>query len=477
MTEPTAARRTRIRSVARIVGRIVGGLAGLGLAGAAVLGSTLPLPTIVGAADPVTVVPEAADLLQVCAGPLLLAGGGETASTASPVGSEVVTRDVVGGDESSQRPPSSGGLASGGSAGLVLRLPVDGDDSSLGAAQSQTAGSADLAGFAAADCIEPGNDQWLLGGSTITGRSSLLVLSNPDEVDAVVDLDILAETGAVNVAGMDGIVIGAGTQQVLPLAAFAPGAEALAVHVTSRGGQIAASLQQSTVRVLEAGGADITQTGAAPAMEQIITGLRIAGGERVQERSGEADWADLASVVRVVVPGELPANVAIEVLPAGGSSDSAEPAVEAEVQPGEAADLVLPGLVDGTYALRISADQPIAAAARSAVLAEDGATDFAWLAASAALGDDTVVVVPEGPSSQLTLANPDEIERLVRVDGEERTVPAGGSLAIAVDGGASLRLEGAEGLRAGVSFVSGTQIAAFPVEAPAPVAGTVRIRP
>ncbi|GMA27987.1 hypothetical protein GCM10025874_12400 [Arenivirga flava] len=109
MTEPSGDRRTRIRSVARVGGRILGGVAGLGIAGAAVLGGALPLPSVTGAAEPVVVVPEAADLLQVCAGPLLLAGGGETASTASAVGSEQVVRDVQGGEEEAVRPPSSGG--------------------------------------------------------------------------------------------------------------------------------------------------------------------------------------------------------------------------------------------------------------------------------------------------------------------------------------------------------------------------------
>lgn len=477
MTEPGGERRTRIRSVARIGGRVLGGIAGLGVAGAAVLGSALPLPSVTGAADPVTIVPEAADLLQVCAGPLLLAGGGETASTASAVGAEQVVRDVQGGDETSERPPSSGGLVAGASAGLVLRLPVVDESTALGAAQSQTAAGEDVAGFAAADCIEPGNDQWLLGGATITGRSSLIVLSNPDEVDAVVDLDVLTEAGAVNVAGMDGIVVPSGTQQVLPLAAFAPGAEALAVHVTSRGGQIAASLQQSTVRVLEAGGADITGGGAAPALEQVVAGLRVSGGERVQERSGEPDWADLAAVVRVVVPGETPANVEIAVLPAAGSGADAEPIVQAEVPVGEVGDVVLPGLVDGTYTLRITSDQPIVAAARSAVLAEDGAADFAWQAASAPLGDVSAVVVPDGPSPQLVLANPGPDERTVLVDDEERAVPGGGSTVVAVEAGSTVRLADAEGLRAGVSFADAARIAAFPVEAPSPVAGSIRIRP
>lgn len=477
MTEPSGDRRTRIRSVARIGGRILGGVAGLGIAGAAVLGGALPLPTVTGAVEPVTVVPEAADLLQVCAGPLLLAGGGETASTASAIGSEQVVRDVQGGDETSERPPSSGGLVDGASAGLVLRLPVVDESTGLGAAQSQTAAGEDVAGFAAADCIEPGNDQWLLGGATTTGRSSLLVLSNPDEVEAVVDLDVLTETGAVNVAGMDGIMVPPGTQQVLPLAAFAPGAEALAVHVTSRGGQIAASLQQSTVRVLEAGGADITGGGAAPALEQVVAGLRVTGGERVQERSGEPDWADLAAVVRVVVPGETPANVEIAVLPAAGSSADAEPIVQAEVPVGEVGDLVLPGLVDGTYTLRITSDQPVVAAARSAVLAEDGAADFAWQAASSPLGDESAVVVPDGPSPQLVLANPGTDERTVLVDGEEVAVAGGGSSVLGVDAGSTVRLADAEGLRAGVSFADAARIAAFPVEAPSPVAGSIRIRP
>ena len=50
-------------------------------------------------------------------------------------------------------------------------------------------------------------------------------------------------------------------------------------------------------------------------------------------------------------------------------------------------DLVLPVLVDGAYALSVAADQPIVAAGRSAVLDDEEASDFGWLAAAPALGD------------------------------------------------------------------------------------------
>ena len=145
----------------------------------------------------------------------------------------------------------------------------------------------DYTGFAAAACAEPSGSIWLVGGSTAVGRTTLLTLANPSPVDATVGSHHPeSETARSSAPGMSGIEVQAGAQRVISLAGFAPDVASPVVHVDARGGQVVASLQQSIVRGLDAGGVDLVDAGADPATHLVIPGVRILRRGRRQQGPG-----------------------------------------------------------------------------------------------------------------------------------------------------------------------------------------------
>nr|BFF13369.1 hypothetical protein GCM10025699_46720 [Microbacterium flavescens] len=186
------------RSIASTTGRIVVGVVGIAVGAAVVAAATvLPLPTLETTPAGQVVTPVPLDPQRVCGGSVLRLSDaeGQQATTASAVGAaDVVTssstdaevaQTLVGADGSSSDPQ-------------LVTAPTDGADVPLVAgAQSQSVSSDDLVGFVSAPCAEPTSSTWLVGGSTETGRVSLITLVNPSDVNSTVDLDISAENGPV----------------------------------------------------------------------------------------------------------------------------------------------------------------------------------------------------------------------------------------------------------------------------------------
>ncbi|RII97134.1 hypothetical protein DZF97_17335, partial [Clavibacter nebraskensis] len=152
--------------------------------------------------------------------------------------------------------PEVQGAASSAPSVLAVVGAVDDAPTDLAGAASEIVTEADLAGLAATSCSEATADAWLVGGATTTGRTTFVVLDNPSGVSSTVDLAITGEDGAVSAPGASGISVPAGGRRVLSLAGLAPDLSSPAVHVQSRGGQVVARLEQSTVRGLLAGGVD-----------------------------------------------------------------------------------------------------------------------------------------------------------------------------------------------------------------------------
>ncbi len=218
----------------------------------------------------VQVVPVAADQLRVCPGSVLRLGdeSGENADTPIAIGVPSVRADAIGASLDQQPDQCQSDASTGGTSAApqVLRIQP-GDGAAIAGAQSQVVEARDFVGFAAAACSEPSGSIWLAGGSMAVGRTSILTLTNPTAVGALVTLTILGEKGPVEAPGMNGIDVPAGSQRVLSLAGFAPGLVSPVVHVEARGGQVTASLQQSIVRGLDAVGVDLVDAAPDPATD------------------------------------------------------------------------------------------------------------------------------------------------------------------------------------------------------------------
>ena len=472
------------RGAALASARAVGGAIGVGVGVVAVLVAVfVPLPAIQSSPASVTVTPEPTAQQLVCAGSLLRLGNasGEDATTATSLGGADVSYAATAG-----QPGTTELENSNGSPDIVSVPPAaSGDAVALVAgSQSQLLENSDFAGFAAADCAAASTEAWLVGGSTITGRTTLLTLANPSDVQSTVAISIYDDGGKIDAPGSTGIVVPARGQRVLSLAGFAPETSSPVVHITSKGGQIVANLQQSISRGLEPGGVEIVGSTALPATTQVIPGLAVLGSVAVEERLGQDDSADFRTVLRILVPGEDATDATITVVPETGKA--AGSSFDLRLKAGLVTEVPIEGLTDGRYSVTATADEPIVAglrvstahSARPAV----GDTDFAWLAAPPVLTRSAVFTAAVGPRPALNLANaadtPVDVTVTV-IGGTEQvvTVPAGGATVVALAEKSSYQLDSASPVSAMVTYNGVGQSAGFPVREPLSTSGAITIYP
>ena len=466
------------RTALRATRRVAVGLGGLAVAAAVVAGATvLPVPTLDATPAGRLVEPVPVDQLRVCPGSVLRLSDqdGAAATSSSTVGEADVTSsassgrveasDLQGADGTSSRPQA-------------LTAPVEGDGVPLvSGSQAQFVEEGDLYGFASAPCSEPTSSTWLVGGSTQTGRVTLVTLANPSDVNSTVDLGIVAEQGEVQGPGIDGIVVAPRSQKVVPLSGFATGLSSPVVHVTSRGGQIVANLQESIVRTLQPGGADIVSASAGPSRTAVVPGIVVQGGELIESVVEPDGAGDASSVVRLFVPGDEAADVSVALADAAGSGAAFDVRVEA----GRVTDVPVDGLPDGRYTATVRASVPVVAGARTSTATAEGLVDVAWAPSAPALTGDAQVSVAEAGGALLSIVNPGEASASATVvrGGAESVVEVapGATEEVEVSPGETLTLRDVEGLRASVSYAAPGRIATWAVASPLPASTPVVVHP
>ncbi|GAA1513657.1 DUF5719 family protein [Agromyces terreus] len=476
------------RRIIRTGVRVVVALAVAAVA-VAVVGAAAVLPWPEHRVDPgeVVVAPEEAIQQRVCPGPLLSIGDDADAATelesfgsasvisaSSPEDAEI--------EKTSLEAPENARADEHGAPVVLESQPGAVDPGMLAGAQSQTARTDLLGGFAAASCSEATSESWLVAGSTTLGRSSLILLANPTDVAATVDVRVSGESGPVEARSALGITVAPRSQRVLSLAGLAPNVASPVVHITSTGGAIAASLEQSAIAGLAPAGIELTGPTAAPGASLVIPGIVIGGESGVHADDDHAE-GDAFPAVRLLAPGDDRVEVSIGIAEVGGGDGDS---IDVDLQPGAVSDIPLGELAAGTYTLRIEADGPVVAAARATVGSAESATDaeapadLAWFVAAQPLPETAVVAVASGPSATLQLAvgKDGSREASVTVDGRTRTVevPASGAVSVPVRGRV-VELEGVEGVSAAVTYRSATALAAFAVQPPGPLDTPIRVYP
>lgn len=473
------------KGLARIGIRAVGGLIGVGIAVVAVAGATLlPLPDFAIAVPAQTVTPVPADQQRVCPGPLLqLAADAGAASRPSAVGAPAFSARADGADVRTTQLKPDADTSSSDEAPLLAAVSTPQGSTApplFAAAQLQTAAADDLAGLAAAACAEPSADTWLVAGSTSLGQTSLVLLTNPSEVDATVDLSIYSETGPVSAPGAAGIVVPAGSQKVVPLSGLAPSASAPVVRVQTSGGQVVASLQQSYEQGIQPRGAEIAGATGAAGRQQIIPGVTIASMAAIAgAQSSEGVGVDFP-VVRLLAPGDKDAQVTIGAV--GETGTAAGDSYATTIKAGTVAEVPLNRLKDGNYTVTINSSVPVVAAARTTVIGAK-TRDFSWFASSPVLQKSLLAVVPTGATATLHFSNAEDADRTISIEG----LSGGGKptkLVVPAEGGANLRVgangyrvTGADGLRGSISFSGDGRASSFALTPPGPLAAPIEVYP
>ncbi|SIT88862.1 DUF5719 family protein [Microbacterium sp. RU33B] len=426
---------------------------------AVVTAVSLPWPVVERAPLSIQATPEPGDTIAVCDGPLLALGRqSQAAAELSLAASATVTAGVAeGASAATESRLESPNVTNADPVPVFTAAPEDGVRSDVAASSSASVRSDDLAGFAASACRPPLLESWLVGGAGTTGAADLVVLSNPGDVPAAVQLTLFGAQGESTPAG-GSIVIAPRTQRVLPLAGIAFGEDSPVIRVTATGGPVQASLQTSITRTLVPGGVDQSGALAAPTRTVVITGI---------DAAARAETDDATSLLRLLSPS-ADTTASVTVIPVGSTTPIGEPST-IPLTAGSPVEVDL-GLRDaGRYTVVVAADQPVVAAAWQATGLGEG-DDFAWYTPSDEIAVPTLFATPAGAPPRVTLANTADVDAAVRIattDGSfstEVAVAAGSSVDVPLPSrGVYLLDPGATTVRAAVSFASAGALAGFPV--------------
>jgi len=435
-------------------------VAGSAVAAAVVVGTVAgiaaPWPTLTATPVRVEATPAASDTVLACDGPLLALG--RTAEQAGAL-SAAAAQQVVSGPAGSQAATGAltGSTPDGSGDATALRAqPIDGAPAPLAAAGSATATSADLIGFAASACRPPLPESWLVAGASTTGANDLVVLGNPGDVPATVQLSVYGAQGVSTPPGGSDIVVPAGGQRVVPLAGLLLGEESPVVRVVASGAPVHASMQTSLTRLLLPGGVDQVAPAAQADTRVVFPGVQIltSGG------------SEAGTVLRLLSPGaNATATVTLTPVAAGAVAGTAR---QVPLEAGKPTSLDLSGVDAGAYTIDVTADQPVVGGVWSTTGFGEGA-DFAWYSPSPTIAVPSTVAVAAGAGAALVLTtDPGSGERtatLTPVEGGDPitlVVPDGGSVSLAVAAGV-YTLDPGGAVRAALTYTSTGALAAYPL--------------
>lgn len=235
----------------------------------------------------------------------------------------------------------------------------------LVAEQSGLLQRSDLRGLATAPCTAPEREHWFVGASGEVGRRGRLVLANPTDVAAVVDLTLWDESGPIDAPATRDIGVPARSQQVILLDALAPESVSVGVHVRASQGRVSAAVEVRESDGDSGAGMSFLPAAVAPSERVVVPGVP-SHGERT---------------LRILAPGDTDAIVSLQALGADGAFTPAGLEVTT-VRAGTAVDVPLDALGDTSGGLVLDSDQPITAAVRVVDRPSDDESDVAFTAAA-----------------------------------------------------------------------------------------------
>ena len=204
-------------------------------------------------------------------------------------------------------------------------------------------------GMASTACAPAAAEFWFVGGGAIAGRQTRIVLVNPDDTAAVVDVLIHGPNGVIDAPAGRGLVVKGQDRLVARLDVLAPGVTATAVQVLARTGRIGASVDDEQRVGLTTVGTDWIPQAAAPATRVYVPGIVSGDGARV---------------LSVVAPGEDDAIVNIRLITPEGTFTPTERS-RLDVSAGSVVTIDMSPVLDKQpVTLELTSDQPIVAGLR-----------------------------------------------------------------------------------------------------------------
>ncbi len=309
----------------------------------------------------------------------------------------------------------------------------------LTANQLQLLAAPSVNGLIGATCQRPSSDLWLVGGDTSTGREALLILSNSTKVDSTVELQLLSSNGFASVPGLTAISVPSRQSVIVPINGLLPKASTFSVHVSARGGALAAWIQQKTVRGLRSSGVDLIAPTVSAAKELVIPGFLVRGSKFASTLIARGEqYADITNTLRISNSGNKSATILAKIT--GANNKTFGTVIQTEVAAKSSVDLAITGIEDGDYAVFISSNQPVRAGAKLNRSSPTGKprTEFAWLPAIEPTQGDRFMAIPNVGISKLAIANPTDKPISVKINdgtGGSFTLRPGALVTVRVAGG------------------------------------------
>ena len=278
-------------------------------------------------------------------------------------------------------------------------------------------------GAAALVCPAPAVETWFVGGATVVGATSELVLVNVEDTPAVVDVRVWTAGGPADRRPGRGTAVPARTRVVVPLDRLAPDRDLLAVHVDAVRGRVASALRVTRADGRTPLGTDWVPQAQPPAGEQVVAGLAAGPGSRT---------------ALVTNPGEDDAVVRLE-LATGDGTYVPEGAGAVLVPAGTSVAVDLSAQLSATpAALRVVSDGPPVLAGAVLVDGAGTARDAAWAAAVPVL-DAAAVLADVDPDRDVLLLSALDGDATVALGGGRLDVPSGTTVAVPLTAGGTLR--------------------------------------
>ncbi|MEZ5117161.1 MAG: DUF5719 family protein [Candidatus Nanopelagicales bacterium] len=251
-------------------------------------------------------------------------------------------------------------------------------------------------GLASVACTPASADQWFVGGGSSVGRRTRVLLVNPEDAPAQVDVEIYGPDGPVEAPAGRGVVVDPGSRAVLRLDALAPGLPVAAVHVVARVGRVAAAVNDVIVKGLEPLGADWVPQAAGPALRTLVPGVSDGPGARE---------------LSVLVPGAEDAEVAVRVL-TGDAAFTPVGVERIDAPAGQVVTVDLATTLKGQSAtVELTSSQPLVAGVRQVFRREGELQEIMYTAGSTGIGSPAAVTnlpATRGSTVRLWVSAPDE---------------------------------------------------------------------
>jgi len=248
-------------------------------------------------------------------------------------------------------------------------------------------------GLSGVACVAPSNDFWFVGTSTAPGRIGRLVLTNVDQTQALLDVQLWSEKGPVEAPGTSAVTVNPGEQRTLRLDGLAPGHGRLAVSVRVRSGRVAAALHDQDALGVTVRGSDWITPAAAPGRRLVLPGIPGGAGDRR---------------LQILAPGRTGAIVKVT-MAAKDRSFAPAGLDTVQVKAGQVAEVDLDEPTqDQPVTVILDSDEPIVASVR--MLVGRNPADVGYVTAAAPLAETAVVVDARGGrrgSTSLILTAPE----------------------------------------------------------------------